>query len=787
MMKKIIALFAAAVSACGVAFAASQQQDWKGRVLDENGEAFSYVNVILMSMPDSTVISGAITAEDGSFLIQSDARNAVLMVSMIGYRTVYVNTPDAGIVRLEPDTEVLGEALVTAVMPKTKLTDQGLLTSVRGSVLETVGTANDALARVPGLIKGQNGLEVLGKGAPLVYINGRKVTDSKELDRLQSNEIQSVEVITNPGAQYDATVRSVVRIRTIKHQGDGFGFNAGLSDDQSLRNSFNDPSGYLNMNFRHDGLDLFVGGNALKFTSTQASEISGESFGNPGFVQEGTLDFLQEMTNYGANGGLNWQISDAHSLGFRVDADMDPRIDVQQTLDENAYRGDEFIERLVSKGDHHIDDLPSSLKTNVYYNGTAGKLGIDFNADYYGVKMSQDAHTMEESSAGMDDDIRYLSHNDSHMYAAKLVLTYPVWQGALQMGSEDVLSRRSDDYTITSSKVPSSASEVKEDNYALFASYGFFLEKAGQFSAGLRFEHVDYSYEDLSGSDDLQRKYNNLFPTLSYANAFGPVQVQLSYSARTNRPAFEMLSSAVRYHSRYIFQSGNAKLQPQLDHDLGFNANWKFLTMVTQYSRIENTIAQWSELYNDEGVVLVRPINLDNPMRALAWYINASPTIGIWSMNYTAGVQQQWLTIESPSTSNAAVANTLSFSDKPMWIAQLFNTFSFKKGWRLELGGEYHSKAYVQNTLMTNNFFNLTAAVQKSLLDDALVIRLSGNDLTGTANYDVMENCGSHVIWQTNVMDTKRLTLSIRYNFNTAASKYKGTGAGRDTVQRMSN
>lgn len=117
--------------------------------------------------------------------------------------------------------------------------------------------------------------------------------------------------------------------------------------------------------------------------------------------------------------------------------------------------------------------------------------------------------------------VSYLSHNDNHMNAAKLVLSYPVWRGTLQVGSADVFSRWSDDYTITSSKVPSSASDVREDNLALFASYGSFLEKAGQISTGVHYEHVDYFYENLVGTDDLSGKYYNLFPTFSYANALG--------------------------------------------------------------------------------------------------------------------------------------------------------------------------------------------------------------------------------------------------------------------------
>ena len=759
--------------------------DWKGKVVDEKGGPVAFANVVVISKTDSTVVAGATTAEDGSFNIVTDGKNQLMMVSMIGYKTLYLTPSSNNTITLLPDTQFLEGAVVSAVIPKTALTGEGLQTSVRGTVLETVGTANDVLARTPGMIKSQDGLQVVGKGAPLVYINGRKVTDQTELDRLQSNEIQNVEVITNPGAQYSASVRSVVRIRTIKRQGEGFGFNAGLTDEQSLRSGYNDPSGYLNANYRHNGLDIFAGVNALKYTSRQESDMLQQTFGNIEFKQEGTLDFVQKMTNAGVNGGLNWQISDNHSLGFRVEAEMDPKVDVHQLIDEDIFEKGRLTDHLLAEGNHHNDNMPYGVSANAYYNGRVGKLGIDFNADYYGMRTSQNAHTVEKSAMGQDDDVNYLSHSGNRMYAAKLVLSYPIWQGMLQAGTEDVFSRRDDDYTINSASVPSSASKVSEDNIALFASYGFYLQKVGQFSAGLRYEHVNYIYEDLKGSDDLSRKYDNVFPTLSYGNAFGPVQMQLSYSAKTHRPDFQSLSSAVRYHSRYIYQSGNAKLQPQTNHDLGLNVNWKWLTMVTQYSRIDNAISQWSDLYNDKGVVIVHPANLDRPVRTLAWFLNAAPTVGIWTINYTVGVQQQWLTLNMPDPREISRRREVSFSDKPMFIAQLFNTLRFKNDWQIELGGEFHSKAYSGNTMLTNNYLDISTAVQKSFLDNTLVFRLEGSDLAGLGRYDVMTDCGSHIIRQTNLMDNQRIKFSIRYNFNTAQSKYKGTGAGAEVKSRM--
>ena len=270
-MKRLIALFAFAM----MTLPTLAKGDWKGKVVDENGDPVPYANVAVLSKTDSSVVCGAVTADDGTFNIVTSETDGIMMVAMMGYKTVYLIPADGTIITLEADTALLEGAVLSVVMPKTKLTGEGLQTSVRGSVLENAGTANDVLAKTPGLIKGQNGLEVIGKGSPLVYINGRRVSDASELDRLQSNEIQNVEVITNPGAQYDATVRAVVRIRTIRRQGDGIGFNLNAADAQSLRwPKGNDPFGALNMNYRTGGLDFFAGVNYARNTSRQERERS---------------------------------------------------------------------------------------------------------------------------------------------------------------------------------------------------------------------------------------------------------------------------------------------------------------------------------------------------------------------------------------------------------------------------------------------------------------------------------------------------------------------------------
>jgi len=773
------------------AVTAGAKEDWKGRVIDEKGAPVAYANIAVLSRADSTVLCGTVTEEDGSFNIVTKEKEGIMMVAMLGYKTQYTTPVDGMVITLLEDTAMLQGAVATAIMPKTKLTGEGIQTNVRGSVLENAGSASDVLAKTPGLIKGQNGLEVIGKGSPLVYINGHKVTDSGELDRLQSNEIQSIEVITNPGAQYDATVRSVVRIRTIRRQGDGFGFSLNASDSQSLRwKSHNDPSVSLNANYRTGGVDIFGGLTRYKFSSFQDSQIKKSTFGNDfRFEEDGTLTNEVFQNSFYTNAGVNWQIADNHFLGGKVEWERHLGQDVHTVIDDSVFENGTLVDKLLTTSDDVIGDrIPHTLGANTYYNGLInGKLSVDVNLDYYGTDNSTNSTSIESSTMTHDAEIHSSSYNTGRLYAAKAVFSLPVWMGQLQFGTEETFSRRKDVYSVTGVDIPASTASIREDNYAGFASYAFMLPKFGQLNAGVRYEYVNYDYKDaVTPSNDLSRDYANWFPTISYANVFGPMQMMLNYSAKTTRPSYANLSSAIRYNSRYTWQSGNALLQPELSHNVSLTAVWKFVTMSVNYTRTDDAIMTWSSPYNDEGAVLVQPRNIETPFRTMSAFVNLTPTVGPWTLNYTLGVQPQWLTITVADPRVPSGYRDTKFNGKPIYFAQLLNTLNLKGGWQFELGGLVQSKGYSANLLMTAVYSNVSAAVQKTLLrDGSLVLRLEGDDLLGTADINVDSDFGSHTITQTNRMDQQRIKFSVRYNFNTAQSKYRGTGAGQDSKSRM--
>lgn len=224
-MKLTLRIFFAALLWAGISMN-GLAQTLTGKVTDENDEPLAYANVVLQKA-DSTFIAGTVTDTLGIFRLPAHNDATMLQVSFVSYNTICLQIvgKDFGTIKMEPDAEMIGKAVVKAVLPKTEIQGDAFVTKIENTILSEAGSANDVLKKLPGVIAKESGFEVFGKGTPIIYINGRLVRDYSELELLNSNEIKSVDVVQNPGARYDATVRAVIRIKTIRRQGEGFGFN----------------------------------------------------------------------------------------------------------------------------------------------------------------------------------------------------------------------------------------------------------------------------------------------------------------------------------------------------------------------------------------------------------------------------------------------------------------------------------------------------------------------------------------------------------------------------------
>ncbi len=687
-------------------------------------------------------------------------------------------------------TFALKEVVVKTIAPKTKLRGDAMVTKIQGSVLENSGSLHEMLGKVPGMMMNGESLEVIGKGAPVFYLNGRKLYDTEELKRFRSEDILEVEVINNPGAQYDATVRSVVRIRTRRPQGEGFGFDVTAAHSQDLREAeFADPSATLNLNYRHMGLDFFGMINNWNQHTLQRSTADQHIF----TLTNGTLNENWQTgwadtktSGHGMNYalGVNWLISEKHSLGIRFQIDHLLGNKSPLLLNEDVYNNGVFYKTIVSETSTKYT-APLGYNLNTYYNGQWGKLGIDWNFDWNTKGATED---MESHS----DKVFSSSSSSSNLLATKLVISYPLWKGTLNAGTEMIWVNRDIDYTINQDYIADSHSKTNEDTYTTFVEYMTNFGKYGVAKVGARYECVRFDYENLINADaNIHDTRHGLYPSLSYSVSLGNVGLSLSYNTKTIRPKFYYLTDATTYASHSILMQGNSQLRNQIQHELGLNARWRWLTGAVNYTQYDQMISQWQYPYiseqtpAEEGVLVYRRINLPKPVRTLIGYINASPTFGPYTMNWTVGYQQQFLTLELNDPREVSGIRVKSYND-PVFILNANNTLRLPHDWQMECNLNLNTPGNVQNYRLMHWNVGLSASIQKTFLrNKALTLRLTANDILYRTGQDLLMDSGDSQMYQCNKHSSQRLNLSIRYVFNQAKSKYKGTGVGKDAKDRM--
>jgi hypothetical protein len=221
--------------------------------------------------------------------------------------------------------------------------------------------------------------------------------------------------------------------------------------------------------------------------------------------------------------------------------------------------------------------------------------------------------------------------------------------------------------------------------------------------------------------------------------------------------------------------------------EVSINARWKWINLFAAYERRDNTITQLPMPYNDEGIMLLKQSNLQNPVRNLAIFISGNPTWGIYSPSWTVGRQKFWntMTFDDPREADGKVE--VSFN-KPIYFIDLNNTFRLKHSWQFEANMNIMTKGDVINFRMLSPSYNLRFVVQKCWLkNDALCLRASISDVLKRSVQDVAQDCGFFYGMQKTTRNNHRLDISLRYSFNASNSRYKGTGAGKSVQQRMAS
>lgn len=771
MMKKLLLLSAYTLSTCAI-----YAQTITGDVVDETKQPIPYANVILYSLPDTTYVTGATTTEEGTFTLASQLpTQATLKVSFVGYESQYIAPQSGQTIVLHEAGVLMDEVVVKGNRPISKMTPSGMQTTVENTLLSEMGSGNEVLQRIP-MVSGEDGeFEVFGSGAATIYINNREVRDPSEFDNLNASDIKNIEVISNPDARYDATVAAVIRIKTIRKQGDGFSFNA--------RSSFytgenQDYINQLNTNYRTGGLDIFANLYHSDITSCQWGDLYQTTQLDTLWTQESYIDGYTKTVRLNGTLGANYEINDNHYVGFRYDYKSTPQQNHDFVMTSELYADGSLYDSCYNNELSTYTTTPTQ-QLNLYYAGKIAQLSIDLNADYMGSGALSESLNREETTLNGASDINYSTNTDNELWATKLQLSYPIWLGELSIGSEyvDIAHR---DESVSDLAGFTSTTDVLEQNLALFAQYQA-ATQYGNFSLGVRYEDASYNYLiDGVKDDEMSRSYGEWFPNASYSNQFGEVGVQLSYTSKVVRPSYSQLTSTLSYGNSLTIQTGNPFLSPTIQQQVSLAGVWRDVQTQVSYVHSTDAIVMWIDRYeNDSKVSVINWHNIDE-MHKFSAFVAYAPTIGIWHPQVSGGVQRYWMDYSIYGSDFDANVDI----DKPIYFANFENTIELPCDFTINLDANYYSSGNAQAAYIYEGRFKLNAGVTKTFLNKALSVKLAMSDITNDNDVSILFSPQTELI-NAYRYDNREVSITVRYNFNPARSKYKGDSAGQEARSRF--
>ena len=748
-------------------------QTVKGHIVESENTGLSFANVVLYS--DSTFLAGTITDEEGRFSFEREYPEANrIRVSMVGFEDYTATLPadgELGSVMMHPASVTLDEITVSADLPATRISGNGMETRVANSILADAGTATDVLSKTPMVTVTDGDFTVFGRGKPLIYINGRIVSSPEELNQLSSHDVKTVEVITNPGPEFPADTKAVIRIKTTPPKGEGLSISV---YSYSRFANFATNAENMNMKYRRGGLELFATayfhGGKRKFQDINTMM----TYASQTMTQDINVSTTMSWADWHPKAGFNYQLGQNHSFGAyyeyghektKLDGDILTDIVVDNSPSESIRQHQRETSRTIPIHD-----------ANLYYNGEIAGLTIDFNASFLKKGRTKYNRQTESTTGSALNDITTDARYSNRMWAERLSLSYPLWNGSLEIGEEFTDSKSSYLSRYTGADISGGDILIRENNIAGMAGLRQNLG-AVQAMVGVRFEHVNYKYFDGNiQNPELTRTYTDWFPSLSLSSRIKNMNLSLSITSRTSRPAYDQLDGTVIYVNRYTYQNGNPSLTPSRIYSAQLMAQWRFIFAQAQYSHEKNAIFTVARPYDDTSVVKL--VTFENVARYqnFQFSFGAQPSVGRWSPQATAGMFCNFY--------SDIFRGTEKNFRRPYFFINWDNAVSLPHDWVIDLDMMARTAGYSTNYyLKAAGYVNI--GIRKHFLGKSLTLQLKTNDIFNTNNYRNILYCGDIKIAGEHRQESRNIVFSVNYSLNSSSSKYKGTGAGTDEKGRF--
>jgi hypothetical protein len=590
------------------------------------------------------------------------------------------------------------------------------------------------------------------------------------LERLESSEISTIELITNPGAKYDAEGRAVLLIKT-KSQMDGF--SAQVTERIRAGKYLGDNEN-ISISYTKDKLNLF----ATYFHNYNKTETS-EDHHN---LLKTTNDLWQydvfmpgyRHSNYSqqVSAGFDYSLNDKHAIGgqyqfYTLKRKITSRDSSTTFLNDNLY--EETLMKSL------IRESPTQHLVNAFYNGEFSDCySFHFDFDYlknheYREQYSDEFSTLEPRT------VNTFSQTDYDLYAGKLTNSYQSTIGLVEFGGEYNNIAGNGFVWNPEGYTDNNEFTNKEQKAAAFVSYAHKFADINV-SAGLRYEFTSEQFTDSTETIIIDRKYSDLYPNISISRKIKNVDLSLAFNKRTQRPSFTQLNGNTLYVNRFIFQKGNPYLKKMDIYDVNFQTVFKPFYLNIAYMYGKNQILLFvKEQENNANAILYTYANFPK-YQDLNATLNWNTKIAFWQPNYTVGVSKPFF--------SAYYDGQQILYNRANYFFRVYNDFTLPLGLVLSCNFRYQSDR--QDAFFeTKGYQRIDLGLRKSFFDNALRLNLMVYDI-----FDWVKENNSMQLnnfrWNADKKyETRYANLSITYLFNNYKKKYRGGSAAQDDINRF--
>lgn len=663
-------------------------------------------------------------------------------------------------------TKQLQEIVITAKQPATRLDGTTLVTTVSGSGLQHIGTALDVLAQLPMMQVENTDVSVSGKNDIEIYIDGRPVHDTKELQHLLSSDMKKVELLMSPGAEYKSTVGAVIKITTQRNIIKGLSLTA-ISQSQHRRKW--SLSQTVDVNYRISGWDIFAYGDF----SHNNSLTKGSSINRLIYNGETTTIGSTQNNNYKANAssvkaGFNYT-DGKQSLGayYNLNPEHSDFTNNGTEWLNDSHPEERCITRNTKAGSHMV---------SAYYDNTVGnKYHLHFDGDFRSAYIDNDVTTSYPNAEL--SLVKSTDHNRSTLWAGKLYCDFPLLKGNFSAGAQSSFTRSSLDYIMRNpeidSYVPSSLSASRQISAGMFASWAYMTGRWSM-SLGARYEYSDYTFTLNNVKDNNISRTDHMFtPDISLGYTFSPTaQLNISYNTATVKPPYARITGSRNYVGIHELEGGNPGLRDETMHNLQIFGMWKNFILQADYVYSNDSYAFVKQLYEAPTLqLLLHPINID--VSSVNLYLIWSNTFRFWRPDYTIGLYRQWLNIDEIKY------------DKPIFSYYFANTFTLPHDIAITANLSGQTEGDMHTNRFNTTWFTMNASVSKAFLNKALTVKISATDIFNTANNNWTIYTYGISFDKRQSYDRRGITLNVAYRFRPQKSKYKGKAASEAELKRL--